>query len=242
MDIIMKFAVIKIFALFCLLLAGVSQSHARDSIIVNTDSIWVIDDERKHVDSKYINEKYLKRLERFEKSWLNLIPAYNKIQFAGNMGLVSIGTGWQYGKNKQWETDVFLGLIPTHQSKKAKMTFTIKENFTPWKVWENDKFYFEPLSCGLYFNTVFSDEFWSKAPDKYPNGYYWFSTKIRTNIFIGERITFKIPNSKRIFAKYITLFYEISTHDFAIIQAVKNNSLTPEDYLTLSFGIKVGWF
>lgn len=237
----MKCAAIRILSVIAVILACAINAQARDTVYYSTDSIVVIDDEHQHVDNKYINYKYLQRLERFEKAWLNLIPAYNKIQYAGNMGFLSIGVGWQYGKNKQWETDVFFGLLPKYESRKAKLTFTLKENFTPWKVWENEHLYFEPLSCGLYFNTVFSDEFWSKAPDKYPNGYYWFSTKIRSNIFVGERITFKIPDSKRVFAKYVTLYYEISTHDFAIIQAVKNSDLTPKDYLTLSFGLKVGW-
>ena len=39
-----------------------------------------------------------------------LIPTHTKIQFAGNMGLLSFGTGWDYGRRNQWETDVFFGI------------------------------------------------------------------------------------------------------------------------------------
>lgn len=237
----MKCAISKILTVFAVLMVYALPVKAQDTIVVAKDSILLIDDNDSSANTKYVNVKYLKRLERFENAWLSLIPAYSKLQVAGNMGAVSLGIGWQYGKNEQWETDVFLGFIPTHYSKKAKVTFTLKENFTPWKVWENKRFYFEPLSCGIYLNTVFSDEFWSKAPDKYPNGYYWFSTKIRTNIFIGQRLTLKIPQGRRFFENRFTFFYEISTHDFAIIQAVKNSYLTPKDYLTLSFGIKASW-
>ncbi len=233
----MKYAIIKkmIFAgVFC---CAIFTSHADVS---PTEPISAYNDSILHEEAGY-NSQYVKRLERYERAWNSLIPAYGKIQYAGNMGMFSFGTGWQYGKNKQWETDILIGFIPRHQSKNVKMTFTLKQNFTPWKVWENNRFYFEPLTCGIYFNSVLSDEFWSNAPDKYPNGYYWFSTKVRTNIFIGERLTFKIPSEKRKFARSITLFYEISTHDFAIIQAVKNSRLTPQDYLTLSLGVKFNW-
>lgn len=233
----MKCAIIKtfiIFATFCLYAssAGAKTQH-RDSLSEYNDSL-----ERVQIEYK---KRYLQRYERFARLWNNLIPAYTKIQYAGNMGMFSFGIGWQYGSHEQWETDLFFGFIPKHSSKKTKLTFTLKQNFTPWKVWKYKHFYFEPLSCGIYINSVFSDEFWSNAPDKYPNGYYWFSTKVRTNIFVGQRLTLTIPQEKREFAKSVTLFYEISTHDFAIIQATKNSELTPKDYLSISFGIKFNW-
>jgi len=233
----MNLVLFKITLILASILCAISPLRAnndtQDSLSVYNDSLLRIEPVQ--------NMQYIKRLQHYKQAWNNLIPAYLKIQYAGNMGMFSIGTGWQYGKNKQWETDIFFGFIPKHQSKKAKLTFTLKQNFIPWKTYETKRFHFEPLSCGIYFNSVFSDEFWSNAPDKYPNGYYWFSTKVRTNIFIGQRITLKIPHNRRKFARSITFFYEISTHDFAIIQAVKNSRLTPKDYISLSFGTKFQW-
>ncbi len=63
---------------------------------------------------------YDKRVHRFRKNWERIIPTHSKIQYAGNMGLLSFGTGWDYGKRNQWETDVLLGFIPKYSSKKAK--------------------------------------------------------------------------------------------------------------------------
>lgn len=57
----------------------------------------------------------------------------------------------------------------------------------PWKIKLNDQFNIEPLACGLYLNTVLDNEFWVKEPEKYPSGYYGLSTKLRTNIFAGQR-------------------------------------------------------
>lgn len=54
--------------------------------------------------------KYDKRIHRFRKGWNSLIPTHNKIQYAGNMGMFSFGTGWDYGKRDQWETDSILRL------------------------------------------------------------------------------------------------------------------------------------
>ena len=76
--------------------------------------------------------KYDKRVHRYRCHWEKLIPTHTKIQFAGNMGLLSFGTGWDYGKKNQWETDIFLGFIPKYQSKRTKITMTLKQNYMPW--------------------------------------------------------------------------------------------------------------
>ena len=185
--------------------------------------------------------RYKKRVEGYRNMWESLMPTYTKIQYAGGMGLINAGFGWSYGKKDQWETDIFFGIIPKYSSDNAKITFTLKQNYIPWRKKLNDSFTFEPLECGLYFNTVFSDEFWTKEPDRYPKGYYNISTRVRTHVFIGQRLRFNIPDKKRLFARSITAFFEISSCDFYIISAFTNH-LNPDDYLRLSFGLKFDIF
>ena len=78
-----------------------------------------------------LNSKYDKRVHRYRRNWEKLIPTHTKIQFAGNMGLLSFGTGWDYGKKNQWETDIFFGFVPKYDSKRAKATMTLKQNISP---------------------------------------------------------------------------------------------------------------
>jgi hypothetical protein len=184
---------------------------------------------------------YKKRVATYQQLWESLIPTYSKIQYAGGMGLVNIGVGWSYGKNQHWETDVFIGFIPRYSSDNSKFTMTLKQNFIPWEKEIGNRFTFEPLTCGLYFNTVFSDEFWTKEPDRYPKGYYGFSTRLRTHVFVGQRLRFNIPDKKRFFSRSITAFYEISTCDLYVASAFTNH-LNPDDYLRLSFGLKFDIF
>lgn len=94
------------------------------------------------------------------------------------------------------------------------------------------------MTCGYYLNTVFGGEFWVRQSDKYPSGYYWFSTRIRNHIFLGERITLKLTPSKS-WHKSITFFYELSTCDLYLINAIGNGYLKPKDWLSLSFGLKL---
>lgn len=183
--------------------------------------------------------RYDRRVHRYRKHWEALIPTHAKLQFAGNMGLLSLGTGWDYGKRNQWETDVFFGVLPKYQSKRTKLTFTLKQNYMPWSIDLGRQFSVEPLACGMYLNTVFGDEFWVHEPDRYPKGYYGFSSKIRTHVFLGQRITYDIDPRRRYTAKSITFFYEISTCDLYLISAFTNKYLKAKDYLSLSFGIKM---
>lgn len=180
---------------------------------------------------------YEKRKDLYLAFWESLIPRYSKIQFAGSMGMFSFGGGWNYYRN-HWETDVLFGFVPRNADKHAMVTMTLKQNYIPWRVPIGEHFDFEPLSCGLYINTLFDNDFWVKNPDRYPKGYYWFSTRIRHHIFIGERITLKL-DPKKFHNKSITFFYEISSCDLYLVNAFTNSYLKPKDYLSLSFGIKM---
>ena len=193
-------------------------------------------------DSIVKPNKYDKRIHRYRGHWEKLIPTHTKVQFAGNMGLLSFGTGWDYGKKNQWETDVFLGFIPKYDSKRTKVTMTLKQNYMPWSLYLGRGFSTEPLTCGIYFNTVFGNEFWVHEPDRYPKGYYGFSSKIRSHIFLGQRLTYDIDPQRRYTAKSITFFYELSTCDLYLISAATNSYLRPRDYLSLSFGLKLQLF
>lgn len=187
------------------------------------------------------HSRYDNRIHRFRSHWERIIPTHSKIQYAGNMGLLSFGTGWDYGKRNQWETDILLGFIPKYSSKKAKVTMTLKQNYMPWSINIGKGFSTEPLTCGLYVNSVFGDQFWVNEPERYPKGYYGFSSKVRFHVFMGQRLTYDIDPQRRFLAKSVTFFYEISTCDLYVISAVNNSYLRPRDYLSLSFGLKFQW-
>lgn len=213
----------------------------RDTIIlVKYDTVWMDSKPDSVVQSIGKTSRYDHRVHRYRKRWEALIPTHTKIQFAGNMGLLSLGTGWDYGKRNQWETDFFLGVLPKYDSKRTKLTLTLKQNYLPWSLHIKDsRFSVEPLSCGMYLNTVLGSEFWVKEPERYPKGYYGFSSKVRINAFLGQRITYDIDPRRRFTAKAITFFYELSTSDLYIVSAFTNQYLKPKDYLSLSFGLKL---
>ncbi len=194
--------------------------------------------------------KYDLRVNRIREHWAALIPTRFVVQNAGNMGTLSAGIGWGYGKRGQWETDLLVGFIPKHQSTRAKMTMTLKENYIPWslnlsrlfpsaKNKSVEQWSFEPLTASVYLNTVYGHEFWKSQPGRYPDKYYRLtSTKFRLNLALGQRITFLIPEKKRRRSRSMSLFYEISTCDLYIRNKIEDSYVPLKDILGLSIGVK----
>ena len=77
------------------------------------------------------------------------MPKQAKLQFAGSMGMFSLGSGWYYGKNTQWETDLFVGFIPRIDDMQGHLTITLKQTFSPFRLKLSDAFTYEPLTSGL---------------------------------------------------------------------------------------------
>ena len=167
------------------------------------------------------------------------MPTQSVIQTCGNMGIISVGIGWDYGKRRQWETHLLFGIIPKYDSDAVKCTITLKENFIPWRRNLGKGWQFEPLECTLYLNTVLGHDFWTKQPTKYESGYYPFSTRVRPNVGFGERFTYKIPNNRRKRVKSITMFYELSTNDIYFMRFYRNGNANFWDVFGLSFGAKL---
>ena len=113
------------------------------------------------------------REHRGYDGWERLIPTHVKAQYAGGMGLMSLGCGWDYGRKCQWETDIFVGFLPKAWSDRTHTTFTLKQNYIPWRIRCCDRFAVEPLSCGIYLNLITGEDYWVREPDRYPGDSYY---------------------------------------------------------------------
>lgn len=188
--------------------------------------------------SRKITEAQIDRqVEEKKAFWAKLIPDHHKLQFAGGMGMFNLSTGWSYGRKSQWETDLYLGFIPKFSSNRTKLTMTLKQTYIPWQIDLNEHFSFNPLTTGLYMNTVLDPNFWVEEPDKYPDLYYKFSTRIRFHAFMGQSWNYTPIVSRP--NRCISFFYEVSACDLYIISAVPNKSINLSDILVLSLGVKV---
>lgn len=210
----------------------------------HTDSIRFLADLAAADSSVYVktyknDSHYDRRVRRYRKNWESLIPTHTILQYAGNMGLLSVGLGWDYGRHRQCELDFMLGFLPKFNSNRNKLTMTLKTTYIPWSLYLRHGILSEPFSCGLYANTVFGSEFWDRQPGRYPDKYYeLLSTKVRLNVFIGQRIGYIVPRNRRKVVKCLTAFYEVSSCDLYIRSLIQGNGLRFWDILSLSFGLR----
>lgn len=188
-------------------------------------------------------KSYDERVENARNKWMRMIPNLFLTQFAGNIGFLSFGIGWDSGKNEQWESHAMLGFIPHFAMNDDMMTFTIRECFVPWQLGVNGIVSVSPLVASMSVNTVFNNEFWFTENERYPGDYYRFSSKLRTQIGLGGRINLHFTNYQRKETDRLSLYYEVSTYDLAIISYVPNRrTLHLRDILALGIGLQYKFF
>lgn len=191
---------------------------------------------------RLVNERYMRRVERAHRRWMGLIPNKVMAQYAGNIGMLSIGIGWDYGRKDRWETYLIAGYLPKQESRDDYWTFTLKQMYTPWDVKMYRNFTFQPFYATFMVNTIFSDEFWVREPDRYPSGYYGFSSKVRFHLGIGEKVSFNVPNQRIRWFKRVSAYYELSTCDLYIRQKILNRRIPLKDIFSLGIGIQYKMF
>ena len=210
-----------------------------DTIFYN--DIMYIKSQEQHCQTDKHLSRHDKIATKYVSTWNKLIPSYQKIQMYGSIGLVSVGTGWHYC-NKKLESEVLLCFIPKYDDTKCKFTLTLRENYIPFNITiKENVLNFDPLIASFYVNSLLDNRFWKREPDKYPDNYYKFSTRIRTQISLGQRFNFDLDGERTIH-KSLSVFYEIGTCDLYFISAATNKYLRPKDYLGLSFGLKLQMF
>lgn len=220
---------------FCLIIV-VRTMAMSDTLSVEKDSLACLHE----TEMQRKIERYESRIERYNRFFNSLIPDFVRIQYAGSVGLVNAGCGWEYGQRKRFETDVMFGFVPKYEKDAAFITFTVRETYVPWtKPLYKEMFTFQPLACGVFVNSVLNSEYWAREPDRYPNGnYYRFSSKLRIHVFVGQRYTLNIPREKRFMARSISTVWELSTCDLYLVSKMVNSTLPWYEILSLSFGVK----
>lgn len=228
--------------LIALLLLCSLHTHAHNNIAATNAIETAITDSLKESDSITTPieklSRYDKNRQRLMKRWKRLIPTQASLQYAGSIGLMSVGWGWHYGKGQHWETDMLIGVVPRYHTEKFHTTFTIKQRYVPWHCMVSHRWTIEPLTAGVFFNTISGDDFWRSLPDKYPKHYYGFSTKVRANIFLGQRLRYNIPRSKRLAHQAVSFYYELSSCDIYIVSKATNKEYPWQETLSLALGLR----
>lgn len=183
---------------------------------------------------------YRERTRRYNRFWTHLVPRQFSVQFAGSIGLYSLGVGWHYGRREQWETDLLWGYVPKKHGSENHQTLTIKQRFIPWEIYlgNHRRWSFTPLTTGAFVNYIYGEGFWKSEPSRYTKGYYGFGTSVRFHVFVGQRWEYHIPRRLQRIHRSVSFYYELSTCDLYVVSAIPNRRVGLTDILSLCAGIR----
>jgi hypothetical protein len=165
------------------------------------------------------------------------LPDHMVVQFAGNIGLLSAGPGYSYLGDKM-QTDILYGFTPGFQTKTSIHILTAKNAYHPFKFDLKKGYILEPLRLGLGISYSVGDQFYTTWPERYPDGYYWWSTSFRLTPFIGSSISRGIGNGQTVI-KRVQLYSELGTHDLAFISFINNKRFPVTRILNIAIGTKL---
>jgi len=159
------------------------------------------------------------------------LPDYTKIQFAGNIGLLSAGIGYQFF-NDAFNTELIYGYVPKAYAHTQIHTITSKNIFPLWSL-HNSNLIFSPyLGMTLSFET--GNNTFVKLPSQYPSGYY--STNAFHLCMLGGVSAYHSFNRKGVF-KGFAFYAEVVAVDSFLWYKLNSNHIRMSQIFSLSLGI-----
>lgn len=166
------------------------------------------------------------------------IPKQLKLQFAGNIGFLSIGAGYQY-LNRKVDLDVLYGFVPKVYGGNMHI-LTIKNTYTPFRNLQlGNNVKLDPFTIGIPISYTFGKKYFFLAPrDQYPKRYYDYSSALRIGIFGGGRIKYDFGNDNLV--KEAAFYYELGTYDLMVHNYIFNIGESRfQDLFSLGLGIQL---
>lgn len=142
--------------------------------------------------------------EAYKRKWY--APGYYKIQYAGNIGFMSIGLGYSWWRERVQSTFIY-GYVPETEGNATIHTFTIKNDFRVYQFLIADKHYLQP-TLGFSLSLEPGENSYLRVPDRYPEGYY-SSNSFYACINAGLKTNFKFKEER--YFSSIDIYVEMNT-------------------------------
>ncbi|RYY52599.1 MAG: hypothetical protein EOO09_20935 [Chitinophagaceae bacterium] len=161
-----------------------------------------------------------------------MLPDHVQLQFAGAIGFLSAGVGYET-KNHRFQGEFLYGYVPESvggieiHSATAKLTW-VAITRQPRKDLRIDW-----LTTGVLVNYVFGKQYFLFDPDRYPFNYYGFPTAAHVGISVGGAAYYR----------RLGFYYELGTTDRYVMSYIRNSrSIFFTDLFNAGFGLKYGIF
>jgi hypothetical protein len=166
------------------------------------------------------------------KGWY--VPDYTKVQFAGNIGLVSVGFGYQFLNNHLY-SELLYGYVPASISKAEVIhTITIKNTF-PILNKEYKAITLSPIT-GFTASFETGNNSFLKLHNKYPSGYYG-TNAFHLTLFIGAKAHKDFMKNSTI--KGVDLYFEVGSVDTYIWYVITEKEVQINQIFSSAIGINI---
>ncbi|HAF28084.1 MAG TPA: hypothetical protein DCG75_03455 [Bacteroidales bacterium] len=171
-------------------------------------------------------------------AWIkHLYPDHYKVQFAGGIGFVSAGLGYDFFKERV-DISYFYGYVPEWFSKEDLHSVSLQLTGKPFKIHLNSKLEYYPLNIGMFIHHTFGSEYYITLPDHYPEDYYWWSPGRTGGLFLEGQLNYQFKEPDQIFSE-IGFYYRIVTRGVYLTSKISNTSIPLEDIFSLGLGIVI---
>ena len=166
-----------------------------------------------------------------DKSWY--VPDYVKAQFAGNIGVVSVGAGYQLF-NKVLYSELLYGYVPESVSKADKIhLITIKNTFPIYRKKIGNNLTITPIAGFTTSYDVGTNSF-TTLPGIYPDDYY-VPNAFHFTLFGGAMVHKDFEKGKLI--KGMDFYAELGTVETYLWYTITSREVTFSDVFSTSFGV-----
>ncbi|HYC87410.1 MAG TPA: hypothetical protein VEB86_19390 [Chryseosolibacter sp.] len=146
-------------------------------------------------------------------------PDYFVLQYAGSIGYISAGIGYDIIKSRA-RTSVHFGTVPKNQGGPLNV-FCGKFFYIPWNIRVTDRTYFRPADIGFMASYHMGEDFKQSVPDYFSgSNYYWWHTSLR--LHLATETSFSVKMEPNRFFNSVTGYIEFNVNDLYLISYISN--------------------
>ncbi len=162
-------------------------------------------------------------------SWI--IPDHLKVQYAGLIGFMSVGAG--YDLSKRYDATLFYGVLSNHLGGSSVRVHTVSLK-NSWDLFKPGLLGNVTPKAGVSINWGNTNNTFRRLPAHYPEQYY-FQNKVHLAPFWGAEWQIHLPAGRTF--KSIGIYGEMSTLDAYVLELVRTKYVSLDKIWNLALGI-----
>jgi hypothetical protein len=159
------------------------------------------------------------------------------VQLAGNVGFLSPGVGWAWGRQRV-EADLFFGWVPRAIGGDDIVSFTGKLTWLPWHLSVGRRWLVRPLTASLQVTYTLGGDYWLTLPARYRPDYYDVPTAVRAGLGFGAAVGRRGGGKLRELGAYAEL---VALDTMLFTWARNTEALGPADVFSLAVGVRASF-